>query len=84
MTRDMTRAEFARALKRNGFRVVLFWLDRPAIQGLSVGIIIDRKGKVHRRATIAHAIREFAAHDAAEAKARRSPTPPLLEAMGAK
>lgn len=81
MTRDMTKPEFRAALKRNGFRVVLFWLDRPGVEGPSIGIIIDQKGRVYRRATIAHAIREFAKHDAAVARARRAPSTPMLDMM---
>lgn len=86
MPRDMTPREFSAALKRNGFRKVMFWIDRPnrADNTISVGVIMGMDGKLRRRATIAHAIRQFAAHDAAEAKARHQPTPPLLAAMESK
>lgn len=60
--RDMTRAAFRAALKRNGFRLELVWIRRPG-SNMGVGIVTDMKGKLLRRETIRKAIRTFAEDD---------------------
>jgi hypothetical protein len=57
--KDMTRAQFAAALGRNGFRKVLLWIEDTsgACPGVSWGIVISRgTGKIMRRATLAKVI----------------------------
>lgn len=69
MTRDMTKAQFRAALKRNGFRFVMGWIDRPNDAGgnrLSVGCFVNPEGGIYRRESLAKAIREFKAFDAKE------------------
>lgn len=63
--RDMTRAEFNAALKRNGFANAfggLWFRDTTGVcsEGHSFGAIFDVNKGVRRRATIAHLIRERA------------------------
>lgn len=53
--RDMTRAQFAAALKRRGWRKVLLWVDVGG--GRSIGMVMIG-GKINLRASLAHAIRE--------------------------
>ena len=57
---DMTAAQFNAALKRRGWSKVLFWIHIPTLTGSrGVGVIVNRRtGKIMRRATLAHAIRE--------------------------
>jgi len=62
MARDMTRAQFAVALKRNGWRLEFAWIRRPN-SGLGVGVITRRDGTIMRRETIAKARRLFAEDD---------------------
>jgi len=57
--RDMTRREFKQALARHGFRQVLLWMqDDTGKTGVSYGMVMNTKGKVLRRASLAKAIRE--------------------------
>jgi hypothetical protein len=58
-TRDMTRREYAAALKRNGFKhVALFWFsDTTGQTHVSYSGIFWRTGKVARRATVSHLIK---------------------------
>jgi hypothetical protein len=59
--KDMTGAQFAGALRRNGFRKVLLWIEDTsgACPGVSWGIVIRRgTGKIMRRATLAKVIQE--------------------------
>ncbi len=53
--RDMTRAQFDAALRRRGWRKVLVWIDVG--DGRSIGMVMIN-GKMNRRASLAHAIRE--------------------------
>lgn len=53
--RDMTRREFDAALRRRGWRKVLVWIDVGG--GRSIGMVMVG-GKMNRRASLAHAIRE--------------------------
>ncbi len=53
--RDMTRAQLDAALKRRGWRRVLLWIDVGG--GRSIGMVMVG-GKINRRASLAHAIRE--------------------------
>lgn len=53
--RDMTRREFDAALKRRGWRKVLFWIEVGG--GRSIGLVVINN-KINRRASLAHAIRE--------------------------
>ena len=52
---DMSRAEFSAALKRRGWRKVLFWIE--IANGRSIGMVVI-KNKLNLRASLAHAIRE--------------------------
>jgi hypothetical protein len=59
--KDMTALQFAKALRHNGFRKVLLWIEdnSGACPGVSWGIVIRRgTGKVMRRATLAKVLRE--------------------------
>jgi hypothetical protein len=60
---DLSRAAFKAALQRNGFCMVLLWCrdTSGAMPGSSYGVVMDRKGKILRRATLAHVIRSRAA-----------------------
>ena len=60
---DMSRAAFKTALQRNGFDTVLLWVRDISGQtpGVSYGMVMNHKGKILRRATLAHAIRSRAA-----------------------
>lgn len=53
--RDMTRREFDAALRRRGWKKVLVWIDVGG--GRSIGMVMVG-GKINRRASLAHAIRE--------------------------
>jgi len=71
MVRDMTRREFAAALRRRGWRLELLWIvGLETFDGhtMGVGIVTDRKGKLMRRATLANAIRVAAAEEAKRVK----------------
>lgn len=59
-TPDMSRSEFNAALKRRGFRQVLMWFQDTTgqVPDTSYGGILHRNGKLARRATLAHIIRE--------------------------
>ncbi len=58
MTRDMTSAQFAAALKRNGFsKPVIFWVSHPDLPNHSFSMLFTSKGKLCRRETIAHLIK---------------------------
>lgn len=59
--RDMTRAQFDAALKANGFRKIFHWIeDRTgSAPGVSWGVIFSvQNGKIARRATLAHVMRQ--------------------------
>jgi hypothetical protein len=59
--RDMTRTQFALALRRNQLRLELLWIidTRPdGDRSVSIGIVMDAKKGIHRRATLAKALRE--------------------------
>ena len=57
---DMSRAEFHTALKRRGWRQVLLWIDMGTSQfaGSWSIVMVMINGKINRRASLAHAIRE--------------------------
>jgi hypothetical protein len=57
---EMSRAQFRKALERNGFRQVLLWINDTtgAVPGTSWGMLLYRNGKSAYRATLAHVIRE--------------------------
>ena len=57
---ELSRAAFRAALRRNGFRIVLLWCEdiSGATPGHSYGMVMNTKGKILRRATLAHVIRE--------------------------
>ena len=55
--RDMTRNQFNTALQRRGWRKVLLWIEVG--NGRSIGMVMVG-GKINRRASLAHAIRESA------------------------
>lgn len=60
-TRDMTRQEFKTALARNGFRLTVlgWWAECDELPGVSLGTVYNPKnGRMLRRDTIAHLIRE--------------------------
>lgn len=57
---DMSARQFNAALKRNGFRhAFLFWFEDTTGQteGISYSGIFYRKGKLARRATLAHLLK---------------------------
>jgi hypothetical protein len=55
MTREMSRPQFSAALKRNGFSTpILFWVYSRDNPNISYSMLFTTKGKVLRRATIAH------------------------------
>jgi hypothetical protein len=58
--RDMTRAQFQAALKRNGFRQFLAWFQDETGQTTSAyGAVVNPKtGKIYRRITLARIIEE--------------------------
>jgi hypothetical protein len=64
----MSRAQFRKALKARGMRDSLLWIELPAarpdgtiglphVSGISIGMVVDMKGVVNRRASLARAIR---------------------------
>jgi len=57
---EMTRKQFQAALKRNGFRQVLVWIEDTTgqVRGTSWGMVMHSSGKMAYRATIAKVIRE--------------------------
>ena len=59
MTRDFTKAQFAKALKAHGFKQVMMWLqDTSGETTASYGMVWDtQKKKFLRRASLAHAIK---------------------------
>ena len=60
MTRDMSKKQFADALKKYGLRQCLLWVDCQAKPGRSIGIVMSaRTGKILRRATLAKVLKEF-------------------------
>jgi hypothetical protein len=63
-TRDMTKAQFAEALKRNGFRHEFLWWFKDTTgqtPGVSYGGIWNPKaGRFDRRTTVAHLIKSRA------------------------
>jgi hypothetical protein len=61
--RDMTRAQFDAALKRRGWRKVLLWIEVG--NGHSIGMVMNLNGKINRRASLAHAIRQAAKNETA-------------------
>ncbi len=69
--RDMSRAQFLAALERNGFsKPVLLWsysLDDPS---LSYSLLFDHKGRILRRASLAHLIQSRAERRAERHEAR--------------
>ena len=65
--RDMTRAQFAAALKRNGLKQQLLWLH-DAETSISFGLVMRTNGKIMRRASLAKALQGRAAELAARAK----------------
>lgn len=67
--RDMTRAQFAAALQRHGWRKVLLWIDVGG--GRSIGMVMIN-GKLNRRASLAHAIRQTADRDGHPAAATQA------------
>ena len=75
MARDMTKAQFVAALKRNGLRIVLVWIWRrdptPEQANMGVPLIMDRKGNIYRRQSIAYALKRFREADAQKAKSRK-------------
>lgn len=62
MVRDLTFKQFLTALERNNFaRPVLFWVQDKENPRHSYGMIITAKGKILKRATIAHLLASRAA-----------------------
>ena len=58
-TRDLTRSQFLAALDRNGFRKpIMFWITSKDAPDVSYGMVFSRQGKILRRVTLAHVIRE--------------------------
>lgn len=55
----MTRKQFQAALKRNGFRQILLWIEDTTgqVHGVSWGMVMHTGGKMAYRATIAKVIR---------------------------
>jgi len=73
---DMSLAQFTAALKRNGFKYGhLFWFYDTSGQtsGVSYAGIFTRKGKLLRRATLAHLIRQRNVEIVKNENAIRSP-----------
>ncbi len=59
MTRDMSRVQFLAALARNGFgKPIMFWISSKDDPSRSYGMIFTAKGKLRRRETLAHVLRE--------------------------
>ena len=58
--RDMTRSQFNAALRQHGFRKVLLWVEDTTGQcpGTAWGMVLNCKGKMLYRASLAKAIRE--------------------------
>lgn len=55
----MTRKEFNAALKHHGFKMEMLWLrDTTGVTATCCGVVMNTKGKILRRATLARAIRE--------------------------
>jgi hypothetical protein len=67
--RDMSRREFRAALARRGWRQVLLWIEVG--EGRAVGMVMVG-GRVNRRASLAHAIREHAVRET-ETAVREAP-----------
>jgi hypothetical protein len=62
--RDLTRAQFQRALAKNRFRQVLMWIEDISGEcpGVSWGVIIlAGSSRIARRGTLAKVLRERAA-----------------------
>ncbi|HWP88521.1 MAG TPA: hypothetical protein VNM70_11610 [Burkholderiales bacterium] len=59
---DMSRAAFKAALVRNGFRQVLLWGEDTTgmTPGVSYGMVMNHKGKILRRASLAYMLRRRA------------------------
>jgi hypothetical protein len=58
MTREMSRAQFAAALARNGFkRQAGLWAESRDLPGHHFGLLFDRKGKLLRRLSVAYLIK---------------------------
>lgn len=57
---EMSRAQFHAALKRNGFRKILLWIEDTtgAVRGTSWGMVLHMNGKAAYRATLAKVLRE--------------------------
>jgi hypothetical protein len=62
--RDLSRRQLVAAAKRQGFRAVMGWLEDTSGEtpGVSYGMVMTAKGKVLRRTSLAHAIRQRKAH----------------------
>lgn len=79
MARDMTKAQFTAALRRNGLSKVLMWISRnpEGGSGLSgVGMIYTAQGKPLYRLSLAYALKRFREDDAERARKRLTkPTP---------
>lgn len=57
MARDMTRKQFKEALARNGFRLVMLWIEDNTLPGASLGTTFDpHTGKMMHRSTLARAL----------------------------
>ncbi|MDE2105419.1 MAG: hypothetical protein KGL39_49790 [Patescibacteria group bacterium] len=52
---DMSRKQFLSALRARGWKQVMWWVDIGG--GRSIGLVLIG-GKINRRASLAHAIRE--------------------------
>lgn len=64
MTRDLTDKQFRAALDRNGLELMGLWIVRKGGGTHGIGVLCDRKWKIRRRESLAHALRRFAKIDA--------------------
>jgi hypothetical protein len=61
--RDLTQNQYVTALKRNGFKELGPWVIHKDHPTHWIPTLVDRKGNVQRRASLAHVIKRVAELD---------------------